>query len=51
MGAVNGAQYGTDHANDPMALGMINDWGWLENKFGQTMERTDDGSESYTSRS
>ena len=28
-----------------------NDWGWLENKFVQTMERTDGGSESYTPRS
>ncbi len=50
MGAVAGDQYGTDHANDPMALGMINDWGWLRNKFERDMEHMDDGSESCITR-
>jgi hypothetical protein len=51
MGAEAGADYGSVFANDPLALGMINDWGWLKNRFAKTMERTDDGSESYTSGS
>ena len=44
MGAVAGAEYGSAHVDDSLALGMINAWGWLENKFVQTMERTDGGS-------
>ena len=44
LGATAGAEYGTDHANDPLALGMINDWGWLRNKFDRAMEHMNDGS-------
>ncbi len=41
-GAGEGAQFGTINADNPKALGMINDWGWLRNKFERDMEHMDD---------
>ena len=33
MGAAAGAKYGADNVDNPAALRMINEWGWLHDRF------------------
>jgi hypothetical protein len=40
MGAAAGAKYGADNADNLPALGMINEWGWLRDRFESNIARS-----------